>query len=471
LDLDEGAIAQLVQQLLGTPTDTAAVRLYLGGQEELPALDVERFSKMPAVLEKTREYLRWMHTYWETMARLSPDLNLTASTEALVVSRPGSTIVQLPNARAGVEYESPALPGVTDLILFDLADDTGLTYDSVASAVRGTPQAPGEFKWRAQWRNLEGRIVTGHCALLVVPDPKTLWKKLEPPSDLPYRKPNEERLLLAGNGLKVAAASRRGRSHEHVGAFRDDDFSVRHDSGSGWLSIAVADGAGSARNSREGSRIAVQRFSEDVLAELSGKAGSDIQGWLGGWESAPETRKQIGERFHQVFLAAAGAAVSAIEEVAKVDQLPVREYSTTLLAAAVRRDGEHTFVASFWIGDGAIAAYLEAGSVRVLGTPDSGEYAGQTKFLDRAALSELAFAKRVSVGRFKQLHSLLLMTDGVSDPRFETDAGLAEPERWDSLVCDLSSSLSSDVPDAALLSWLEFFTPGHHDDRTVAVLW
>lgn len=62
-----------------------------------------------------------------------------------------------------------------------------------------------------------------------------------------------------------------------------------------------------------------------------------------------------------------------------------------------------------------------------MGTPDSGEYAGQTRFLDRTALNDqTAFGNRINIGLRSDVTSVILMTDGISDPRFETDNGLLD---------------------------------------------
>ena len=123
------------------------------------------------------------------------------------------------------------------------------------------------------------------------------------------------------------------------------------------------------------------------------------------------------------------------------------------------------------MGDGAIAAYGPRGKVRLMGTPDSGEFAGQTRFLDRAALNDQGFGKRLGLGRYFGLNAVILMTDGISDPRFETDNGLADAANWDALWDEISPHLTSPDPANSLVEWLNFFTPGHHDDRTIAVLW
>jgi hypothetical protein len=66
-----------------------------------------------------------------------------------------------------------------------------------------------------------------------------------------------------------------------------------------------------------------------------------------------------------------------------------------------------------------------------------------------------------------QLTALVLMTDGVSDPRFETDARLARPDDWHALWRDLAPAVAG--AEQGLLAWLDFWSPGNHDDRTIAL--
>lgn len=150
----------------------------------------------------------------------------------------------------------------------------------------------------------------------------------------------------------------------------------------------------------------------------------------------------------------------------------MKSYSTTLLATVSLRVGEELFAASFWLGDGAIAAYSPSGKVRVLGNPDSGEYAGQTRFLDQNIIADPAFTGRISIGKWNDVSHLILMTDGVSDPRFETDNGLRNDAKWTSLVNELSPILveANHAPER-LAEWLNFFSTGNHDDRTIVVSW
>jgi len=383
----------------------------------------------------------------------------------------------LPNCKVGTSYSAkiegsnssgqPIL--VTDL---RLPDGIGIAFDPVSQVVSGEPKVDGEFELPLQWAYLGSQVgSSGVCRLTSNPDPKSLWKVIEPAPDLPYRKAHLDQKLLKGKGFNIAAASRRGRSHEHGGTFRDDDFFISDDAAVGWSVMIVADGAGSAKSSREGSRIAVEKAGTFLVDALAGDFGVKISGFIETWDSEPSSQSAIATEFHYFYHKMALAAVQAIEQEAQAQNAPVKEYSTTLLVAAVKRSGSNTFLATFWMGDGAIAAYGPRGIVKLMGTPDGGEFAGQTRFLDRNALADQGFGKRVRIGWLQDFPSVVLMTDGVSDPKFETDNGLADPAKWDALWDEIEPLLNDVAPEQKLIDWLHFFAPGHHDDRTIALFW
>lgn len=79
--------------------------------------------------------------------------------------------------------------------------------------------------------------------------------------------------------------------------------------------------------------------------------------------------------------------------------------------------------------------------------------------------------------------ALFLMTDGISDPMFETDKNLNDYAKWEEFYNNLKNGFPddeiggvdlSDDNEAAkdqLLGWLDFWSPGNHDDRTIAILY
>ena len=111
-----------------------------------------------------------------------------------------------------------------------------------------------------------------------------------------------------------------------------------------------------------------------------------------------------------------------------------------------------------------------------MGDPDGGDFAGQTRFLTMGEVMQPAeIYKRLRFEIIEDFTALVLMTDGVTDPKFETDANLQRIEKWNNLWEDITSSveLTDDNENAApqLLKWLDFWSPGNHDDRTIAIIY
>lgn len=385
---------------------------------------------------------------------------------------------QIPNAKAGSAFLGEISATDPDGRRVSIKDvlvpaNLGLTFDPATSCIHGTPLVSGEFQLSVRCVLPDGAEQSAKCDFIVNPDPRSLWKCLEPAQDAKYRKPHVDcaEVEVPSQPFRLIAASRRGRSHEHAGTHRDDDYGVEHIATTGWTIMIVADGAGSAPFSREGSRLAVKAAGDHLLDVLAGEQGTKMAASLDNAAELPATLTALGSEFHYLYHRVASLAVQAIEAEATAAGAQPRDFATTFLAVATRPCGDKLFVASFWMGDGAIAVYGPQGVVKLMGTPDGGEYAGQTRFLDRASLSDVGFGKRVRVGAFEGFNAVFAMTDGVSDPYFETDSGLADGQRWDRLWTDLAPVLTAPDPKQSLADWLHFFVAGHHDDRTLALLW
>lgn len=394
---------------------------------------------------------------------------------AVQLPAPPGARITIPNARAGEHFSSPVSIALDDGQQSAIRDivfprDIGLSYEKKHQLLTGTPTESGDFELSVRWSCASHDDCETKVLLVVNADPRSLWKVIEPPADAPYPKLHLDSAGLVRDNIRIAAASRRGRSHEHAGSFRDDDFYINHCQETGWSVMLVADGAGSAVNSREGSRIAVMTAGDYLFNQLSGVKGIHLGEHIRAWEGSDQ-QATINAMLHH-FKQAATLAVNSIQNEAICTEQPVKTYSTTLLATVALRTDKELFAAAFWLGDGAIGAYSPSGKIRILGNPDSGEYAGQTRFLDQSIIADPSFTGRISVGKWNDVSHLILMTDGVSDPLFETDNGLRSDEKWTRLVNELTPALTeASNASERLGEWLNFFSTGNHDDRTIAVLW
>ena len=128
------------------------------------------------------------------------------------------------------------------------------------------------------------------------------------------------------------------------------------------------------------------------------------------------------------------------------------------------------FTACYWVGDGAAAIFDPAiQKIKLLGEVDSGQYSGETQFLTLAEANAEKITARIYTDIRDYPPILILMTDGVSDPKFHSDVQLNTFEAWQIFWQELREPLQKEQPEKALEEWLDFFSKGEHDDRTLAI--
>jgi hypothetical protein len=390
---------------------------------------------------------------------------------------------RLPNARAGDAYRQPleAVPPSEDKVIFaPLATDTGLAVDPDTGIVTGTPVIPGEVALTVAYHYAcePGQMREATVKLTVNPDPKKMWQNLPTPSDAPYPRPDMDCAALQDDQFRILAASKRGRSHAHVGSFRDDDFRIAQVAGTGWQIAVLADGAGSAKYSRQGAAIICEQATARLTAALSQERGAAVDEAVLAYEKDRSTEASLRAVLSGVVgNAAYYAAKGIMDECAAVkDTLAAvpRDFASTALIAICKRYPFGTLSAAYWVGDGAVGVYSIDDGITLLGDVDSGEFSGQTRFLEAAEVAQDALLRRTRFVLSERMTALVLMTDGVSDPRFETEARLSRPADWHALWTELDGALalSDTAPgkEQLLLDWLDFWSPGNHDDRTIALV-
>ena len=307
--------------------------------------------------------------------------------------------------------------------------------------------------------------------LTIFPDPKSLWKDLPVDESAPYQTPNE---AIGGrfdiSGKNIMLASKRGRSHAHEGKFRDDSFSFGWIPEYKWLIVAVSDGAGSAEFSRKGSEIACMTFVDELREKLSTAETNQKIDSLDKHNQEMALERLLFSTAHQ-------AAVN-IKDVASEHNDPVKKYSATFLGYIAKKFENEWLFVSVGIGDGAIALLDTENQVHLLNEPDGGEYVGQTRFLTTPEVWKDNHKRTFSI-RVHDFQSVFSMTDGVSDPMFETDNNLKNSQKWIDFWNNLKNSKDNPIhfdkheeqTQKELLAWLDFWSKGNHDDRTLAVLY
>ena len=391
---------------------------------------------------------------------------------------------RLPNARADENYTTSLNSVLTNLgsvafLDIHIPNELGLSANLAAGTLSGSPSCAGDFEISLVYYKITevpAREYTAKLSLLVVPNPKSLWKNLPSDKNAIYWRPDEACSSLSTENISVLAASKRGRSHAHVGSFRDDDY--QHALVNDWVITVVADGAGSAKYSRRGAQLiceaAVQTLSQGLADDSALTEAVNIfqQAQSENFSSLDAAQQNLQSILAGKLGSAARSAEQAIQqELAEQSSLQAeyKDFSSTALIVITKKFSFGALCAAFAVGDGAIAVYQPGEAVTLLGSADSGEFAGQTRFLDAQSVTDAAIAARTQFVVVDNLTALILMSDGVSDPWFETDAQLASINKWDALWLELVAA-NAIANEEKLLAWLDFWSSGNHDDRTIILV-
>ena len=283
----------------------------------------------------------------------------------------------------------------------------------------------------------------------VDPQPTAQWKYLPVPENDPDRHDEfDTRCLTTPEGLKLIGARVRGKKHKHEGTNCDDWFEFVV-SGS-WTIIAVSDGAGSKKFSRVGAKISCEAAVKHLAEALQNHKINERESWsadtfkrdLTTGEFAEQDLEFVQKALHEAMQVAYDAVQDAAAEREKlVDyyeilgnrRLEIRDLSATLLLAVHTtvkyKEKDYSLVLTCQVGDGMTAAVYQEdrkGQIELLGTPDSGEFAGQTDFLTSKEKLSPDNLMRKTFPFFRPLQALMMMTDGVADDYFPPDPGMLQ---------------------------------------------
>lgn len=400
--------------------------------------------------------------------------------------------VRVLNATVGKPYETKFdfdKFGWKDITAFEFEglEEAGLQYDEKTRQVTGVPTQSGDrkitFKFKMEGQPGNAPFNEKVLTLIINPNAKSLWKTLKSDQNDPYWKEDDSTIFAPIGEKHILVSSKRGRSHANVGSFREDDFAFK-DLANGWSIVVVADGAGSAKISRKGSSLAcnavVDFFMEkstvenmahfdELLKQHRSDTGEDIQKKLNRF-----VYDNLGKAAFQVH--------KKLEEFAIHEGHSLKDLSTTLIYTLFKKyDPGYVFL-SFGVGDCPMAVLnKDVSEVVLLNWIDVGEFGGGTRFITMPEIFQSE--KLVSRFGFKMLDDfsyLVLMSDGIYDPKFVVEATLPNIKKWQEFLKDLNGKnedkikveLKADNKDIVtqLSGWMDFWSPGNNDDRTLAIV-
>ncbi len=423
-------------------------------------------------------------------------------------------VIRLDNAKQGqsVDYDIKALVGFDpEWAVWTRAEGLeplALQADFEGHRIKGEPTVGSDFRLRLgfacrgceeltheldllltcnmdpemRWRDIErdqsdddpavkeeARYALGKMAEAVRSTPTAY--KLRIPDDV-FSKPNRVSRRQRLGDFDLAYASIRGRSHIKDGCFREDDVQAQFFLEGKAVAVVVSDGAGSAPLSRRGSLI-VAEVGITHLVELGQKLAKDPEALKARTPAAIEGFASV----VQAIRAQIKFEAECIQQ-SRPDFHPKEMHATFLAALVLPTPSGHVLL-SYSVGDGAIGLGQAGPASGIKCVPDHGQSAGQTHFILSNGAEDAE--RRLVFAELPESYALLLMSDGVSDPRFSNGSEM-NPEAWDVLAHGLLPKVKSEPAEQGdervetykergpLCAWLDSYEKGHHDDRTIAVI-
>ncbi|MGN7864909.1 PP2C family serine/threonine-protein phosphatase [Chryseobacterium sp. 22458] len=359
-------------------------------------------------------------------------------------------------------------------------EETGLRFED--NKISGIPTVNNVYHLGIEFYHIgdEKTVEIKNIDLFVNADPKDLWKNIPgDPNDIFY-KPDDFSYKGKFLDKKIVVTSKRGRSHAHEGKFREDDFAV-NELPADWFVVSVSDGAGSAKAAREGSRVAtasVNDFfnSSEILTELENNINI-IYTPENLTKDKDEARKNVIRFLYEGVL----FAHTALNKTAADHNLSIIDLHATLIFALVKKFSFGYIILSFGVGDCPVNLIsADFSKVQLLNRIDVGEFSGGTRFITMKEIFNDQMAARFGITHVDDFSYLVLMTDGIYDPKFSTENKLEDRESWKTFFNDLAGHnddsakvdfINDTAIDVQLSTWADFWSRGNHDDRTLAIIY
>jgi serine/threonine protein phosphatase PrpC len=440
--------------------------------------------------------------------------------------------VQIPNGTVGKSYDYKfdfIQLNWSSIIFseFEGLDEMGLSYDKDEERIFGTPSANGDFKIKLKFRvkgeNDNSKLNEKQINLIINADPKSLWQNKESDKTDRFWKEDNVSVFEKLGTKNIVVSSKRGRSHANVGSFRDDDFAFQHFEKTGWSVVAVSDGAGGYKNTRKGSEIACNEvvnyfeinFNNEIVADFdqliikhyydsdnkllieeptieenkTTETITDLENTtnsnadeLTKTEVKESSQIQISKFIYNYLGGCAKHVYNKLEEFANKNEFSIKDLHSTLIFSLFKKYDFGFVILSFGVGDCPIAVInKDQTDFKLMNWLDVGEFGGGTRFITMPEIfTSDKFATRFGFKIIEDFSYLMLMTDGIYDAKFVVEANLEKLEKWKEFIEDLKGnnddSAKVDFEESnteianQLSTWMDFWSPGNHDDRTLAIV-
>ena len=402
--------------------------------------------------------------------------------------------VRLPNATVNKKYEYKIdflNLDWNDIVFseFTNLENYGLHYNSSEEIITGDPLISGDLKtdflFRLESEADDSVLHEKPMIIIINPDPKSLWKNFESnQNDIFWKKDN---VAEVGSFLdkKIVISSKRGRSHANVGSFRDDDYAFKNFTETGWSILAVSDGAGSASVSRQGSKLACDLVISYFENNFSAENLKDFDETLRIHSTNPDAENltKISHFVYNNLSKAAYYVHKKLEEFALKSEKELKDFHSTLIFTLVKKYQFGYAILTFGVGDCPIGLInKDLTEIKLMNWLDVGEFGGGTRFITMPEIFQSdKFSSRFGFTLTNDFSYLMLMTDGIYDPKFVVEANLEKIDKWNEFLDDLKGENEDQIavdfnyqnPEIAnqLSTWMDFWSPGNHDDRTLAIIY
>jgi serine/threonine protein phosphatase PrpC len=417
--------------------------------------------------------------------------------------------IVIPNATIGKPYEAKIdfqKLNLNDLIFecFEGIEEIGLTFNKVTDTIEGTPILSGDVKikllFKIQGESENAPVNEKLISLVVNPDPKSLWKDIPSDTNDRFWKVDDVSIADKLGERNIVVSSKRGRSHKNVGSFRDDDFAFKHFEKSGWSVIAVSDGAGSYSLSRKGSQLACKSVIDYFGSNSDAEKTTEFESKVIEYNTSKDEvlLKELEVLAKQNLYKATVFVHNKIKEHSEETYKSNPElfnnpkaksyldyYHSTFIFALFKKYDFGYVILTFGVGDCPIAIMnKEQTGTTLLNWLDVGEHGGGTRFITEPDIfinKERPVASRFNFKIFPDFSYLFLMTDGIYDAKFVVEANLEKSEKWKEFLEDLQGNNEDNVKvdfnnsnteiASQLSNWMDFWSQGNHDDRTLAIIY